>query len=118
MTNDQRLQYAGTLKRLFVDLPNVPIDDIGDAVEILGTLEVRFRRLHERQCNGYRNDADEAKDDRLEKRLRQGLARVCATLGLQARINGDPRGCAIRLLLPSGRSNSMDGETWIISWTR
>jgi hypothetical protein len=40
------------------------------------------------------------------------------TLGIRYGVifNGDPRGGSIRFVLPSGKSNGMDGKTWGIYW--
>ena len=48
--------------------------------------------------------------------LRNRVKKITDQLGFQVKFNQDPRGFAIRFILPSGRYNSWDGETWGINW--
>ena len=121
-TAEKFRRYGTTLALLLKDCPEVDADDVITALGNLGKLETQLTRLHERQCNGHQDrqgnwdqGAAEA-DEKREARLRKTLTETLAVLGLQARVNCDPRGYAIRLLLPSGRSNTMDGETWALWW--
>jgi len=41
---------------------------------------------------------------------------IAKMLGFNVKFNSDPRGGAIRFILPSGKSNNWDSETWGIFW--
>ena len=41
---------------------------------------------------------------------------IAAILGFDVIFNSDPRGYAIRFILPSKKYNSWDGETWALNW--
>ncbi len=70
--------------------------------------EVALRHLYELECNEETTPARQRRIETLERRAK-GLVQ---TLGLVPEINTDPRGSAIGLYLPSGRSNHMSGDTW------
>ena len=42
-------------------------------------------------------------------RARQRIAEACKPWGIKPNFSGDPRGCCVKLLLPSGRYNSWGG---------
>jgi len=89
--------------------------------------ESNLHTIAERQCNGYQDwkgnwdqkaaDKDEAKEQRVMDRV----TALVESHGLTVEFNGDPRGGAIRLILPADenghkQTNSWDGETWGIYW--
>jgi hypothetical protein len=48
-----------------------------------------------------------------EKQWEAAKARIvdaCKPWGIRAKVNGDPRGCCVKLILPSGRWNSWGGK--------
>jgi hypothetical protein len=102
-------------------------------LDTLHRAESTLNRLNEEECNGWpvmhndgrvyydwdqkRADANKVKSDRIEARV----TRLVESHGLTVSFGGDPRGCAIRILLPADengrrRYNSWDGESWVIDW--
>ena len=84
--------------------------------------EKTLHRINENACNGwpngqgYENQEWRKKDEKTEKRIESKVVEIAKALGFGIRFNGDPRGNAICFLLPSGRYNSWDGETWRLYW--
>lgn len=79
------------------------------AVELL-RLADRLQHYAEAACNYSLTPAQEKRVATLEARV---LA-ICAELGLRVTFNGDPRGYAVKLHLPSGHYNTWGGreEGW------
>lgn len=88
----------------------------------LRKLETQLSAIYLRQTNGYSNDSGqydkkkEARDQKRERKITALVEDIIAPYGFNVRFNGDPRGGAIRILLPDGRSNNMGGEDWGIYW--
>ena len=79
----------------------------GTLIEVLEKLhgfEGQLRTLNEHACNGYPENICDA------------VRAIADLLGFKVQFNGDPRGGAIRFVLPSGASNNWDHETWGIYW--
>lgn len=68
-------------------------------------LAKRHHRLQEDYCNGLRQEGDKA-TDRNEKRI----TTLATALNMKAYFSGDPRGCTVKLIVPSGFSDSWDHE--------
>lgn len=72
--------------------------------------EVTLHRLAEEACNRNLTPAEERRELGIMDRVRT----TCLEFGLGVEFNGDPRGSAIKLMLPSGRSNSFVGAVWCV----
>lgn len=59
-----------------------------------------LRRIGERHCNGYWDEAGEARDERAEARKLKRAAEIAEAHGLKVYHQGDPRGCALYLYRP------------------
>ena len=57
-----------------------------------------------------------ARDAKKEVRIQGNVRALLEPLGIAVQFNGDPRGGAIRMLLPDHTSNGWDGGTWGIYW--
>ena len=57
-----------------------------------------------------------ARDAKKEASIQGKVQALLEPLGIGVQFNGDPRGGAIRMLLPDHTSNGWDGETWGIYW--
>lgn len=67
----------------------------------------QLNKLSERRCDDPTyGEADDKRDDVLEEKVRKLLA------PLKVEFDGDPRGYAVKIHLPSGKSNHFGGETW------
>ena len=81
---------------------------ICDRCEELWTIARRLHTLAEAACNGELTPRQETRDAKLQARAGE----LCGELGFTCRYNGDPRGFALYVNLPSGASNSWSGEGW------
>jgi hypothetical protein len=72
--------------------------------------------LNEAGCNYGLTPRQEKRNEKLDA---EAIAR-CRVLGLgfDAKLTGDPRGVPIKVILPSGRSNSFVGDGWCVPLTR
>lgn len=80
----------------------------------------RHSRIQETLCNGPTNDnwseawqtAVEQLDANCEKRIRELCARLidCQGKAIEPIFSGDPRGCTVKLKLPSGFTNDWGRE--------
>lgn len=82
------------------------------ALDNIHRLERNLHGLFETACNRDLTDTENTRIESIESAVRT----MAGILGFQVRFNRDPRGGAIRFVLPSGRSNNWDGETWGIYW--
>ncbi len=74
--------------------------------------ETALSRLNETHCNREMTDHEEKRQESIRNKAKT----IAGQLGFKLGINSDPRGGAIRFILPSGKSNNWDGETWGIYW--
>ena len=65
----------------------------------------RLHRYAEAACNYGLTEQQEKRVASLEKRV----AKLCQDMGLTVKFNGDPRGYAVKVQLPSGRYNTWGG---------
>lgn len=82
---------------------------------ILDTLhryETALHHLSERECNIGLTEKEQRREQSIENKVRA----IAEDLGFKVNFNGDPRGGAIRFILPTKESNGWDGETWGIYW--
>ncbi len=100
-------ELTAVLTKELPDLAKDPKWIAAQAAALVRT-EVQLRRCYELECNEPTTPARQTRIEQLERKAR-GLVQ---TLGLAPEINSDPRGSAIGLHLPSGRSNHMGGDTW------
>jgi hypothetical protein len=108
-------------------------NEVSNDCDLLHRYEVTLQRINENECNGWprevverkggnmfrysvTDEAWQARDQQRETRTIKKVNELAAKYGITARINGDPRGGAIRLVLPDGRSNGWDNDTWGIYW--
>jgi hypothetical protein len=113
MTKTDLENYNWTFQRLKEENTKSVTDDrIQEIMSLLHRHEITIQRLYTNECNYGLTDKEKRKLGSSKKRV-QNLAEE---LGLKVGFNSDPRGPAIKLYLPSGRYNSMDGETWRILW--
>jgi len=72
----------------------------------LMALAGRLNRYNETECTYGLTANQQKRVEGLEKRV-QG---ICKELGIGVKFNGDPRGYAVKLLLPSKAYNTWGGE--------
>ena len=79
--------------------------------------ERALRAINERECNGYRCEADEDRDRKRVVRIEAKVADMAGQLRIEVHYNGDPRGSAVKIRTPkSGRFNSFGGaeDGWCV----
>jgi hypothetical protein len=108
-------------------------DEMRTVLNRLHRYETTLQRINENDCNGhprmktecrdgkmYRFEVEDQKwaerDAKKEKSIREKVTALLKPYNIEVRFNGDPRGGAIRMLLPDHSSNGWDGETWGIYW--
>ncbi len=109
---NKRQEYAITFKQFAEEGKIKGRYDLQEILEKLHYYETALHHLAETACN---------RDVTMHEMKRQAsiMAKVkiaAEELGFKVNFNGDPRGGAIRFILPSGESNNWDGETWGIYW--
>lgn len=77
-----------------------------DLVRLAG----QYQAIQVARCNRDLTGREEGREVNIVKQVRELL------LGseIEPRFSGDPRGCCLKLELPSGRSNSFGGEGWLV----
>lgn len=106
MTNKEAFDWAETVLAVSGDYPGITAGNLAT----LRALSRKLQRLNEAQCNG--EPVKEGAWDWAVDRVRD----IAAAAGIprdRVGIGTDPRGAPIKLSLPSGRSNCLDG-TWRI----
>lgn len=88
-----------------------------------------YHRLQEMACNGVESHHGESnasfakrqqrheewvekRDGQIERRIRAIVASMGEGFGVV--VSGDPRGCCVRLVLPSGKTNDWGREGWCV----
>ncbi|MCL4204621.1 MAG: hypothetical protein KJ000_19205 [Pirellulaceae bacterium] len=77
-------------------------------------MATQHQRMMEDECNGvdiYDQDGNPLPE---LARLRKVIEAAAKDAGCDVKFSGDPRGSTVRLLLPSGESNSWGGEGWCV----
>lgn len=72
--------------------------------------------INERQCCEEMSEATATRLEKREEKIKERITKLAERLGFGVYFNGDPRGGAVRFILPSGRSNNWDGESWGVYW--
>jgi hypothetical protein len=92
------------------------VSDIENICDKLHRYETSLHRISEIQCCIEMSEKETKRLDEKEERINQKVRDIAELLRFKVRFQGDPRGGAIRFILPSGRSNGWDLETWGIYW--
>ncbi len=69
-----------------------------------------LQRLAEESCNIEMNEKQAARHDRKDDQAEALAKRILAEVGMTALIGGDPRGAAIKIKVPSGKTNDWGQE--------
>lgn len=104
MNTKHMLEFAAILTKEFPDKSIAQIADEGYALHLLAK---QLQRLNVQYCNGdVDSEVYTAKKDKIKAKVKQ--------LGYGGYFNGDPRGAAIKLHLPSGLTNDWGREGWCV----
>ena len=118
---------------LFYNYPKVDGNKIRIVLDKLHRYETTLHRISENQCNGhprtiteirdgkmYRYEVEDQKwaerDAKKEESIQNKVIELCKQYDIEVKFNGDPRGGAIRMLLPDHTSNNWDQESWGVYW--
>ena len=82
-------------------------EDLAELIRLAGALQ----RINEADCNDGGNPKRASREKALQNKV---LGIVETGWAFDVKFNGDPRGYAVKILLPSGRYNTMGGreEGW------
>ncbi len=86
--------------------------DLEDTLDKLHYYETALHRLAEIACNRDMTQHEEKREASITAKVEA----IAKQIDFKVKFNGDPRGGAIRFILPSGKSNNWDNETWGIYW--
>ncbi len=89
--------------------PAFSIHAITTKVALFQRYQTSLRNIYTAQCNGFRQEGEEARAEKREKSIRHKVDLLCAELGIDRKYNGDPRGCAIYLQIPGTDGDSIAG---------
>jgi len=114
MNKNEKENYTYTFNQFMIETGNkISSEDMHNFLKKLHFYEVRLTNLNEQYCNGVvESEEYENKTAPIENKVKK----IAESLELDVRFNSDPRGYAIRFLLPSKRYNTWDGETWAMAW--
>ncbi len=132
-TKQQAHEYQVIFNKFREIIPQLGYDGTYALLHTLHRYETTLHRINENDCNGhprtkteyrdgkmYRFEVEDlqwaARDEKKEKSIQGKVIALLQPLGIEVQFNGDPRGGAIRMLLPDHSSNGWDGETWGIYW--
>jgi hypothetical protein len=99
MTATNRLEVLEFACLMAREFPNARASDL----DLLMRLAKRHGKLAERECNV--GDVSDKTWERLEAKIRA----VCAEIGCEVKLGGDPRGYTVKVIVPSGRYNTWGG---------
>ena len=107
MTRD-KMEFAAALALHLPSLPERTINptsavSFAERIMHLGTSYKRFAEAH---CNRELTPAEQRKWLHIANRI----AKLCSEWGIQPRIQNDPRGCTVKLVVPSGYTNDWGKE--------
>ena len=118
---------------LFYNYPKVDGNKIRIVLDKLHRYETTLHRISENHCNGYPRTITEIRDGKMyryevedqkwaerdakkEESIQNKVIELCKQYDIEVKFNGDPRGGAIRMLLPDHTSNNWDQESWGVYW--
>jgi len=135
--NKQQIEDYQRIESKFLDLfyqyPKITGTEIRILLDKLHRYEKTLHRINENECNGhprskieyrdgkmYRYDVEDLqwaeRDAKKEVSIQNKVRELLKPYNIEVKFNGDPRGGAIRMLLPDQSSNGWDNETWGIYW--
>jgi hypothetical protein len=133
-TKQQIEEYNRIEEKFCTVLPeDTPMSTIRNILNKLHRYETTLQRINENDCNGhprmkteirdgkmYRFEVEDerwvARDAKKEASIQKRVVELLEPYNIKVQFNGDPRGGAIRMLLPDHTSNGWDGEFWGIYW--
>jgi len=86
------------------------VDDMDRIIQIAHT----HHHLAEVYCSVELTEKQEARREKREQNIEAEITRLCAPYGIVPKFQGDPRGCTVKLKLPSGRTNDWGQEGWCV----
>jgi hypothetical protein len=112
MTNKEHREYARVVGILQGE-SGLSFEQTADLVEELHRCEKQLNTLYTNMCN---RELTERETGRIEN-IKDNVNDIVKHMKLKdVEFNQDPRGCAIKLKLESGRYNSWDGESLVLDW--
>jgi hypothetical protein len=116
MTNASIEQYTATRKRFATDAPGIDPDRLDEILRMLHRHESTLHRIADKFCSVRMTERENRMTKEKQQRTEDKVRELAGELGFKVEFNDDPRGKAIRFILPSGEYNNWDGRTWGINW--
>lgn len=95
---DRAIRFSALMSREFPEAKTIG----ADLIELM-RLARRHHRLQTKACNVQVKEGHDAKCE-------EAIRAVCARIGCTPIFSDDPRGCAVKVAVPSGLSDSWGGE--------
>jgi len=113
MTTTEQHAFIGVLaEAIGTDVPDA-FDQYRETVRVANQfmkLARTLERINVRECNGYHIEAQRLTDEQGRARTEARLKDLCRHYGFGLNLGGDPRGYAVKLILPTGRYNTFGGK--------
>lgn len=97
-----------TKKILKEEYPNKQEFEVNGFVDSMFRLANLLEYYNLKHCNKGLEPKEEEKQEVYKEKARE----ACKAFGIDCILQGDPRGCAFKFILPSERSNSMFERSW------
>lgn len=108
MNAADKMRFQKAQLDYFCELSSLRKDETHNLLVKFAGLCRQLDRINEKDCNEGLKPQQEVEQGVLVAEAEM----LAKELGCKLYYQGDPRGPAIRLIRPDGRSNVMDGETW------
>lgn len=108
MNREQLREWSEFVAVLAREKPEWSAGEVAEAAVRLRAVARARQIANERRCN------DEGWTDADDQRTDNRVAKTLGAVGLGAVLQGDPRGAAVKLVLPSGRTNDWGQEGYCV----
>lgn len=115
-TKEQRENRTKMLLAFKRNAPHLELDRVSYIMDLLHRNDTTLNRINDTRCEVPMSDKETAAMEKKEAAAERRVTALVEELGFKVVFNGDPRGGAVRIILPDGSSNTWDGETWGMDW--
>jgi hypothetical protein len=113
MTKEEQKEF----RRVLMNEATTPVAKYRASVcaDRLRFMAERYRKIQARWMNDPpKSAAEEARWEREESAFEEEICLLAQDCGMGVIFRSDPRGPCVLLTLPSGKTNDMEGEGWIV----
>lgn len=92
--------------------PKYPTHEVMALARSLMRKASTSQRIAEMLCSVEMSERRQARIEKQDESNDAAIERLCKQYGLECRLQGDPRGYTVKVILPSGRYNTWGGEPY------